>query len=1056
MSSPKVEGPRLALTPSAKKRIAEKEERDDGTIEAIVTRCRQTIERKIEKGRAALGAVADGLIAWLDDPQRASRKYDDDVQLAAVASVGIFGGTAQPLPPAWLAASDLTRAIELCIAPPRFSAHGDALERLEKQVDSYEHGYMLRALIEPARALPEGARAAARAALVPRLDSLRPGLQVEIARVLGDVTLLDGYARRAAEDDAFAQDVDATLWGLRLLLNEVGDGDAWEALVVARPRVLQYSGAKTLARSLPRIPPANLARALVAALTKLDDKASRCSPGDFKEAVLLAVCIDDASVAAFIARHAHVKNLTTIVAEYFERLPHLLDALESASREKGKAGDAAKTVLEAVKRKVGGARAAQASPVAAAPAASTSDLPSCLVSPPWRAPAQATKKKTAKKTTEKSAKNASEKEIDLAIPDAPAVHLRPGHHLNWIVRKNGLYEQALTAFASGEKIYWSTENLEGVISHLGAPAIPKALEIAAEHTTRFLELLLNIESPRSAVLVAPFLAKSAEAPRIGAWLVEHARVAATGLVPAALGSDAKVRASARAAIATLVSRGERNAVKQAADACAASKAAHAMIEEAVNEATMLERPKKLPAFAKVDALPAPVLRKGAAPLPPEAMTTLLELLVALPKDRAHPMSAELKTSCTPESLDAFAWTLLSDWVLAGAHSRDDWALFAAGHLGTDAIARKIDAVIPSWVRKSVELMQKALDALSLIGTDVALSLLYERGLAAKFEDTQQRVRQLLERVAEREGIGFEELEDRLVPELGLDAGPIELDYGARKLLVKLDERLVPFVLEDGALSEKPPRPKKTDDAKKAAAAIARFETLKGDLEHAARTQLLRFERAMRDGRAWSAEQWLREIVRHPLLRHVAVRLVFSVDGELVRVCEDGTLADSNDRAFKAAKDARVVVAHPLDAGRASPEAWARMANVFADYEIVQPFPQLSREIFDGAKIDAEASTWEGKTAPWTAVMDLLTGRGWQRTPPEDGTVRTLVLPLDRHGIAGARAELRIAPGLTVGPVKARPAQKLGALSLRGDGATFAALEPRVASEILRDVATLSL
>ena len=64
----------------------------------------------------------------------------------------------------------------------------------------------------------------------------------------------------------------------------------------------------------------------------------------------------------------------------------------------------------------------------------------------------------------------------------------------------------------------------------------------------------------------------------------------------------------------------------------------------------------------------------------------------------------------------------------------------------------------------------------------------------------------------------------------------------------------------------------------------------------------------------------------------------------------------------------------------------------------------------------------------------------------------LAFPLDRFGVPGASATVRIAPGLTIGPIKARPEQTVGELQLRNT--TFGALHPRIASELVRDVATL--
>ncbi len=83
-----------------------------------------------------------------------------------------------------------------------------------------------------------------------------------------------------------------------------------------------------------------------------------------------------------------------------------------------------------------------------------------------------------------------------------------------------------------------------------------------------------------------------------------------------------------------------------------------------------------------------------------------------------------------------------------------------------------------------------------------------------------------------------------------------------------------------------------------------------------------------------------------------------------------------------ADDAVIGVVHPLTLGDALP-VWA---EVFADYEILQPFPQVGREIFRLGEAEATA-------VEFTRFKDvkLPTGRllglekhGWRRGDPQDG------------------------------------------------------------------------
>ncbi|MCA9607688.1 MAG: DUF4132 domain-containing protein, partial [Myxococcales bacterium] len=445
----------------------------------------------------------------------------------------------------------------------------------------------------------------------------------------------------------------------------------------------------------------------------------------------------------------------------------------------------------------------------------------------------------------------------------------------------------------------------------------------------------------------------------------------------------------------------------------------------------------------LDALPDLALVGGGV-MGPDDREALMALLRAAPPDVRHPALDAVRDACTEASRDAFVGALFDAWWLAGAKAKDEHALHALGHLGGDASARRLHASLGRLVDKKVVLLHQSLEALTLFDTDLALSFVQGRGLASHFEDTQTRARTLLTLVAHRRGIALEALEDAIVPEVVVSEEDLVLDYGARSFRIGFDEHLAPHVVDaSGKRLEKPPAARKGDDAARASEARARFERLAEDVTRVARTQIVRLERALRDGREWRAADFERDVVRHPLLRFLAVRLVWQVDGRVFQVTDDLAFLDADDAPLSLRPDDRVRLAHPLDADR---EALAKLGERFADYEILQPFPQIAREVFGPG---APAPKSAGALVPYAAVLDLLTGTGWRRTSPRDGTVRALVHPLGD----GARAEIGISPGLTVGPVRARPAQTLSTLAF--EGVEREDLPPRVASELLRDVATLS-
>ena len=81
-----------------------------------------------------------------------------------------------------------------------------------------------------------------------------------------------------------------------------------------------------------------------------------------------------------------------------------------------------------------------------------------------------------------------------------------------------------------------------------------------------------------------------------------------------------------------------------------------------------------------------------------------------------------------------------------------------------------------------------------------------------------------------------------------------------------------------------------------------------------------------------------------------------------RGTEDNTYADEKDAPYKLPRNAEVRIAHPLDLDDATKRAWG---EVFGDYEIIAPFPQLGRPVhaFDAneKELDDLAGRFEGQT-----------------------------------------------------------------------------------------------
>jgi len=336
---------------------------------------------------------------------------------------------------------------------------------------------------------------------------------------------------------------------------------------------------------------------------------------------------------------------------------------------------------------------------------------------------------------------------------------------------------------------------------------------------------------------------------------------------------------------------------------------------------------------------------------------------------------------------------------------------------------------------------QALEGLGAVRDDRAIRHIHAVSVKARGK-LKKRAEQILVEVCRVRGLSQDELEDRIVPTLGLDEnGTVVLDYGARHFTVGFDELLRPFVRDAAGmrLATLPHANHSGDDAAKAEAAAAKWKLLKHDVQAIGGEQSHRLERAMCDERHWTAVAFATFLVKHPLLGHLARRLVYAANGKAFRVAEDGSYADENDAAVTLDENARVVIVHPATLDDATRAKWQQ---ILADYQVMQPFAQMSREIITLAPEEMSGTItkrWEGTHVKGGAFFGLR-GRGWD-------CGYGVTKRLDKS----AYATLNVQPGI-YSLARTPEDQTVGTLVVAGK--TFSALPPIARAEILRDVEIL--
>lgn len=621
-----------------------------------------------------------------------------------------------------------------------------------------------------------------------------------------------------------------------------------------------------------------------------------------------------------------------------------------------------------------------------------------------------------------------------------------------------------------------------VMASLGLAALPGLVSLVRSKPADYLDLAQSFGATELAPMAARAYARLKSQREDGRrWLLRYPEHAACALIAPALGKNGEARDCAGVALRLLQAHGHEPTLRAVA-ARYGDPAVVQGLDAVLNESALDRFPtrrSKLPDWWQPRGWHRPLLRNGKA-LPETTLDVVGEMMAFSTTEEVYAGIGVLRQACDDTSLADFAWDAFCAWLEVGGPSKEGWALSALGLLGNDDTARRLTPLIRNWPGEAAHARAvTGLDVLAGIGTDVALMLLNGIAQKIKFKALQDRAREKIQAIAQARGLSTEELEDRLAPDLGLDErGSLVLDFGPRVFRVAFDESLKPCVREMGengvlgARLSDLPKPKKTDNEAMAKEAVERFKLLKKDARTIASQQLRRLEVAMCARRRWTPELFRLFLVEHPLLRHIVQRLVWGVyevpDGgnfggtlrACFRVAEDGSFTTAEDDAFELpeGEQLRIGVLHALETPAADAAAFGQ---VFADYELPQPFAQIGRDTYtlsDEEKAAVKLLRWSGAKVPTGRVLGLV-NKGWRRGQAQDGgCIWHFSKPLGTHKLI----ELDLDPGIIVGMVDEYPEQTLGEVQVGRPSSwgeleepdTFAVLDAITASELIRDLEAL--
>ncbi|MCA9071627.1 MAG: DUF4132 domain-containing protein, partial [Planctomycetaceae bacterium] len=360
-----------------------------------------------------------------------------------------------------------------------------------------------------------------------------------------------------------------------------------------------------------------------------------------------------------------------------------------------------------------------------------------------------------------------------------------------------------------------------------------------------------------------------------------------------------------------------------------------------------------------------------------------------------PLLAEIKKFADSDMLAEFAWSLFDLWLANNSPAKHKWAMRTLGFFGNDDTALKLTPLIRKWPGESQHPRAVlGLECLRAIGSDVALMQLSGIAQKVKFKGLQNKAMESVEAIAQAKGMTRDELEDRVVPDCGLDeTGSRTFDFGPRTFHFALDGDNKPVIRdEDGKLRKDLPKPAAKDDDEKANQAVDKWKRLKKQIRDVVKVQTARLEQALITGRRWSIPNFETLLARHPLMTNFVRRLLwggFNEKGKLIqtfRVTEERDYSDINDAETSLKNFDTIGLVHPL---HLKEEELAKWGELFADYEIIPPFPQLGRPVYQLSSAEKKLlsfSRFEGLRIPALTLLGILNRNGWTRGIPQDNGV----------------------------------------------------------------------
>lgn len=341
-------------------------------------------------------------------------------------------------------------------------------------------------------------------------------------------------------------------------------------------------------------------------------------------------------------------------------------------------------------------------------------------------------------------------------------------------------------------------------------------------------------------------------------------------------------------------------------------------------------------------------------------------------------------------LERFAQEVFSRWLSKGAEAKTKWVIYFTGIYGGIDAVQTLQHYIKDWSEHSRgAIASEAVYALAFNGSPSALMAV--DAMARKFKNKQVRsaANTALQKSAEILGITREELADKIVPDLDFDENLCRIfDYGTRQFHVYLTPALEIEIYEGEKKLKNLPKAGVKDDAEKSAQAMKTFKDMKKQMKTVVQSQKFRLEYSLLCNRKWSVQGWKDLFIQKPVMHCFAIGLIWGAyeNQKLVqtfRYLEDGSFNTSDEEEYEIPEHVQIGLVHPIEMQEDEIATWSEQLT---DYEITQPFSQLTRKVYRLLPEELKKDTlqrFSGKEMNNLTLMNKMLKLDWSKGYAQD-------------------------------------------------------------------------